>query len=342
MPGEVIDPAAGHTETAEGTPESGIVWVYHFTPDGTGDLVPNQTVEKTLAGPDGWTWVHLSLSDTRCRVWISQNAPLSELAREILLGPEEHMRLDVLGNEMVGVVPDLQQELAHVTDAIVRLCFVMSERVLISARRKPLQSVETERRAIEAGKRFPTAVSFVDALIDQFADAVARMAEDLGTELYDNIEDRVMHGGSADERPRVGRVRLQAVRVHRHLAQLRAMFHRVEHRMASDNAPVAQAIRALAQKLDSIDNEVASLHDRARLLIDEVAAKMTEDTNRRLFTLSVLTACLLPPTLITGFFGMNTKDMPFQNADGGTWTALAIAVGASAVTYWALRRMRAF
>ena len=112
--------------------------------------------------------------------------------------------------------------------------------------------------------------------------------------------------------------------------------------MSSDNAPVAQAIRALAQKLDAIDHEVGSLHDRARLLIDEVAAKMIEITNRRLFTLSILTACFLPPTLVTGFFGMNTKDMLFQNTDGGTWLALGVALAASAVSYWALHRMRAF
>ena len=116
-------------------------------------------------------------------------------------------------------------------------------------------------------------------------------------------------------------MRLQAVRVHRQLAQLRGMFHRIEPRMAAEHAPVAQAIRALAQKLDAIDHEVASLHERARLLLDEIAAKMTEITNRRLFTLSILTACLLPPTLVTGFFGMNTKDLPFQNTDGGTWMA---------------------
>jgi zinc transporter len=105
---------------------------------------------------------------------------------------------------------------------------------------------------------------------------------------------------------------------------------------------VAQAIGALAQKLDAIDNEVASLQERARLLLDEMAAKMSEVTNRRLFTLSVLTACLLPPTLVTGFFGMNTKDMPFQNTDGGTWMAFGVAAIASAASYWALRRMRAF
>jgi zinc transporter len=332
--------ASGHTAPANASPESGIVWIYHFDPDGTAKLIANDAVEQTLANHVGWTWIHLSLADTRCRAWIGNNSRLSEIAREILLGPEEHLRLDVLGHEIVGVVPDLQQEIAQATDALVRLRFVMTERILISARRTPLHSVETTRRAIEAGKRFPTAVSFLDAVIDQFADAVGRMAEKLGNEL-DNIEDRVMHGGSADERPRVGRVRLQAVRVHRQLAQLRSMFHRLEPRMAHDNAPVAQAMRALGQKLDAIDHEVSSLHDRARLMIDEVAAKMQEITNRRLYTLSILTACLLPPTLVTGFFGMNTKDMPFQNTDGGTWMAFGVALIASAVSYWALQRLRA-
>lgn len=39
---------------------------------------------------------------------------------------------------------------------------------------------------------------------------------------------------------------------------------------------------------------------------------------------------------------MNTKDLPWQNSDGGTWLALAVAAIASATSYWALRRMRAF
>ena len=65
-------------------------------------------------------------------------------------------------------------------------------------------------------------------------------------------------------------------------------------------------------------------------------------TNQRLFVLSVLTACILPPTLVTGFFGMNTKDLPFQNTDAGTWAAAVIALVAGVTCYWALRRLRAF
>jgi zinc transporter len=335
--------SASGGDTADATPQSGIVWIYHFQRDGCAALVPNDDIEGALADHVGWTWVHLSLADTRCRAWIANNMRLSEPARETLLGPDEHLRLDVLGQEIVGVVPDLQQEIAQATDVIVRLRFVMTERVLISARRTPVHSVEINRRAIEAGKRFPSSVSLLDAMIDHFADAVGHMAERLGNEL-DGIEDLLMHDDDeiGHQRPRIGRIRLQSVRVHRQLALLRAMFHRLEPRIASDHAAVAQAMRALAQKLDAIDHEVGSLQERARLLLDEVAALTAETTNRRLFTLSVLTACLLPPTLITGFFGMNTKDMPFQNTDGGTWMALLVAVAASAASYWALRRMRAF
>lgn len=332
-------PAADLADTA---PATGIVWIYRFRPDGSAELIPNEQVDRALADHGlGWTWVHLALADVRCRTWIAQHAPVSELAREVLAGPDQHVRLDMLGHEIVGVVPDLQQDFAKPSEDIVRLRFVMTERMLITARQKPVHSVETNRRAIESGKRFPTAISFLDAVIDQFADAIGRMAERLGAEL-DSAEDHVLHEEPADERQRIGRVRLQAVRVHRQLAQLRSIFHRLEPRIAADNAPVALAIRNLAQKLDAIDHEVGSLHERARLLLDELDAKMTAVTNRRLFTLSILTACLLPPTLVTGFFGMNTKDLPFQDSHGGTWMALAVAAAAGAVCYWALRRMRAF
>jgi zinc transporter len=336
------------TDLPDVAPTTGIVWAYRFGADGAATRIANEQVDAALAAPDGgWVWVHLALADQRCRAWIAKAAPVSELARELLSGADTHLRLDSIGHEghqsheLIGVLPDLHQEFTHASEDLVRLRFVMGPRLVITARQRPLHSVENTRRAVDAGKRFPSPVALLDAVIDQFADAIARMADQLGAEL-DAVEDHVMHEEPADERHRIGRVRLQAVRVHRQLAQLRSMFHRIEPRVARDNAAVAAVIGTLAQKLDGIDAEVAELHERARLLRDEMAAKMTEVTNRRLFTLSILTACLLPPTLVTGFFGMNTKDMPFQNADGGTWWALLVAAAAAALSYWALRRMRAF
>jgi len=330
------------TDLADVAPATGIVWAYRFGADGVAELIPNEQADSALAEHGaGWIWVHLGLADTRCRAWILHHAPISDLAREVLVGQDRHLRLDIVGQETLGVLPDLHQEFAEPGEDLVRLRFVMTERMLITARQQPVHSLEVNRRAIEAGKRFPTAISLLDAVVDHFADAVGRMAEKLGGEL-DRAEDHVMRDEPVTDRAGIGRVRLQAVRVHRQLAQLRTMFLRLEPRVAADNAQVGRAIRRLGQKLDSIDHEMTSLHERARLLLDELDSRMMAVTNQRLFVLSVLTACILPPTLVTGFFGMNTKDLPFQNTDAGTWFAAAAALAAGLTCFWALRRLRAF
>jgi len=329
-------------DPAVAAPATGIVWAYRFRPDGSAEPIANEQVDAALAEPGaGWVWVHLGLADNRCRAWIADAAPVSEVARELLAGSDTHLRLDIIGHELIGVLPDLHQEFTEASEDLVRLRFVMGPSFVITARQRPVHSVENTRRAVDSGKRFPTAVSLLDAIIDQFADAIARMTDQLGAEL-DTVEDHVMGEEPTDERHRIAHVRLQAMRVHRQLAQLRSMFHRAETRVARENAVVGAVITTLAQKLDGIDAEVASLHERARLLRDEIIANMAEVTNRRLLTLSILTGFLLPPTLVTGFFGMNTKDLPFQNTDGGTWWAAAIAIGVTSLTYYLLRRIRAF
>jgi hypothetical protein len=39
---------------------------------------------------------------------------------------------------------------------------------------------------------------------------------------------------------------------------------------------------------------------------------------------------------------MNPRDLPFLSAPGGSWWALAVAAAATELSYWLLRRLRAF
>src|SRR5262249_1141628 len=128
---------------ADAHPTTGIVWAYRFEPDGSAQLIPNDKVEAALASRDGaWIWVHLALANARCRSWIGLQGRVSEMARDVLGGPDRHLRLDILGQEIVGVMPDLRQEFAQPGEDLVRLRFVMTERMLITARQRPAHSVE--------------------------------------------------------------------------------------------------------------------------------------------------------------------------------------------------------
>ena len=48
---------------------------------------------------------------------------------------------------------------------------------------------------------------------------------------------------------------------------------------------------------------------------------------------------LLPPTLVTGIFGMNTKGLPLTDAETGFLWAAAIMVGVAGAAYLAMRRL---
>ena len=325
----------------QNTSENGIVWAYQFEPDGSATPLAGDTIAAALAAPAGWIWLHFALADRRGRNWLAEQAPISATAREALLGQDEHLHLDVVGHEIIGTLPDLHRELGHEGDEIARLRFVMTDRMLISARRKPLHAVELTRRAVESGRRFDAAIALIDAIMDQFADASSSLAQRLGEEL-DDVEIRLTQDAIGDERRQLGRVRLQTAQVRRQLGHVRSLFRRLEPRLPGGEGNVATAVRALTLKLDSVEHEMASVYERSHLLHDELGAKTAAITNRRLFTLSVLKACLLPPTLVSGgFFGMNTADLPLHNVAGGSWYAALIAIATGAITYLGLRLMRA-
>lgn len=335
-------PGANNGSSSMGhlTSDIGVISAYRFAADGSATKLDVAQLDAELADTHGWLWLHLNLSNRRCHDWLGVNAPISELARETLVDPDEHVRLDIFGDEIVAVLPDLHQEFLQEGDDLVRVHFAISPRLMITARRKPLRAIELTRRAIDLGRKFPTPVSLFDAIADQFADVIGRYSAGLGDEL-DVVENHVLHDEIDDERMRLGRVRLQAIRTRRQLSQIRALFHGVEEREDVESEALSTAMRKLAQKFDALDYEFSALYERARLLQDEIAGRMTAITNRRLFTLSVLTACMLPSTLVTGFFGMNTKDMPFQSGDGGTWYALLLVIAAGGLTWWLLRRTKA-
>ncbi len=84
------------------------------------------------------------------------------------------------------------------------------------------------------------------------------------------------------------------------------------------------------------------MRDRARLLQEEVGAKMVEETNNHLHVLSILTMLFLPPTLITGVFGMNTKGLPFTENDYAFLLAIGLLFSSSLIVYLVMRRLGMF
>ena len=301
------------TSIAQAQDIPGLSFAYRFR-DGEAERLDGPAAARALHEPGGWLWLHVILTAPGAREFVGE-APIPERARAILLSDDDHLRLEPVAGGVAGVFADFLRDMTEDTRAIGRLRFALTDTLVISGRRDALGAIARTLDAIGEGCRFPHAVALLETIVGHFADAVAQVAEELADTL-DAIEDRVLDSQPSDERRSLLPVRRTAVRLHRQLASLRVLFRRWGA-PGSGELPtrIGEAAARLAQRLDSLDLEIVSLQDRAKLLQDEIAAKLADATNRNLFVLSVATVCLLPPTLVTGVFGMNVSDLPFVKGE---------------------------
>ncbi|MHC1943236.1 transporter [Bradyrhizobium sp. UFLA06-06] len=325
----------GSLLTREAVP--GLVWAFRLHHDGRAESLPiDAPIEPSH---DGRLWLHFNLTDVRTRAWLA-NMHIPQLARDLLLSNDNFQQIHVVDNCVYGVFSDLVRDVEAATRETGFLRFAMTERLLISGRHQALCSADATRRVLEGGHRVGSVAALLEKIVDEIADTMDRMADKIGTDI-DAIEERVLAEDTGSElRKNLSRMRRTCVRLHRQLAGLRVLFHRLEQKNTDDLSPALRLQAGkLAQRLDGLDHDIVELHERSRLLEEELRFKLEEESNKHLHALSVVTMMLLPPTLVTGIFGMNTKGLPLTDVDSGFLVAAGLLVGSALLAYLLMRRL---
>lgn len=323
-----------------GEPFPGFIWAYRFRGDGAPEKLNPEKLDAALEAGEGWIWLHLNLANVRALEWIASDAPIPKEAKLLFQQGDEHQTLQASEDGVIfGIFSDLKQEFNQRTsEDTAKLRFCVTERLMISARRTPLQAVEEARRLVEEGRRFPTAIKLLEAIVLRFCDGVAKVARGLSSSL-DRIEDRVVFDDPDDERASIGPLRRTALRLHRQLQHLSVLFHDFaedhDHLLPEDTRLVAARIE---RRLSALDHDIRDIHERARVVSDEVSAKLAQQANRNLNTLSLLTALFVPPTLVTGMWGMNVS-LPFKDNENGMWIVLSICLASTIAVLVAWKAM---
>ncbi|MEP6906675.1 MAG: CorA family divalent cation transporter [Pseudoxanthomonas sp.] len=326
-----------------------LVWAYAFDAGCNARPLEVQSLNavrlQSLRAEGNWLWLHFNTSDARTVQAIS-SLDLPEAACETLLSHDTHVSLQLEGTTAFGVFVDWCHQRGTDPDkrSFVRddqevgwMHFAVGQGLVVSARRQALRSVEQVRQHVAGGVTFDSETDLLEGIVSQFAASVAHATLELGEQL-DRIEDRVLADSIGEERRDLALLRRRAVTMHRPLTALRRVLRQFEQRHGVSTHPLVPAAARLSQHFDELDSHVATLHERARLLQDEVAAKLAEQTNRHLFVLSVVTALLLPPTLVVGVFGMNMGNLPLIHSTHGFGVAMGLCVASSVFVYVLLRR----
>ncbi len=318
----------------------GCAFVLRFDEEGRAEPGGAKDVERVGAPGEGFVWLHLDLNDLNVHALLKRLGVLNDDARQTLSKRIDRQFIEHSGNVVWGAFVDHERGLSGRLPETDYLRFAFGEQFLVSARQRPLTAVEYTLTALGAGRLASSPLELFETVVGHLCDELSRMIFELSSAL-DHIEERIVTDGQGlDERATLGPTRRAALRLAREVGGLRSPLLRLETIV---NDPEEEELREagarLARRVDVLAHDLSEVQDRARLLQDELSAINSLVTNDRLYVLTVVTTLLLPATFVTGFFGMNTKNLPFTETTNGTAYAAALCVAASLVVLFFMRRL---
>ena len=320
-----------------GAQQNGLLCGYRFSPTECGEPIDlAQAVEwlKQPAGDASFIWLHFDLTAATSQAWMQANLPLAPEFFEALQQGSRSTRIEDAQDNLIAVVNDVAYEFAFDPSEIATLWMSVDARLAVSARAHPLRSIDRLREAVKQGVRFRSSVDLLNHLLKDQGDVLVRIVRE-ATLKVDGIEDSLLRGRLDRRRAELGQLRRVLVRLQRLLApEPGALFRLLRQPPPWVAANDLDELRQATEEFSLVIRDLAALQERIKLLQEEIAAEVGEQTNRSLFTLTMVTVLALPINITTGFFGMNVGGIPFGEHKHGFLVVVLLVVVFTALAGW--------
>jgi len=334
------------SELAYGSDKTGLVWGYLFKSGEPPRQIECDSALQWLAEPaeshaGEFIWLHLSLSNAAAERWMRQSLRLADAFYESLHEGVGSTRLEVEGESLVAVMHDVLFNLTFDASNISTVSLCMDPRLVVTARLRPLRSVDRLRASLKAGQSIRSTGELLAHLLHEQADVLVDIIRQ-STAQVDAVEDHLLANRIATSRSELSSLRRSLVRLQRLLAPEPAALFRLVNRppgwLADEDIG---ELRQAAEVFSTAVVDAGALTERVKILQEELSALINEHSNRTLFTLTLVTVLALPINVVTGLLGMNVGGMPLsQHRQGFLLVVAGLAVVTGLLAYLLLVRRR--
>lgn len=328
-----------NAEIPYGSDSSGLICGYLFAPEQAGRPVDAASAKRWLAAAGDthaheFIWLHFSLSNVNSTRWLGENLPLPEEYYETMREGTGSTRIEQAEDCLIAVINDVVYEFSYEASQTATLWMCVHHNFVVSARLHPLRSVDRLQGSIKAGEQIGSPVFLLAHLLRDQAAVLQQIARHATTQV-DQIEDRLLAGATDARRGTLGALRRLFVRLRRLLApEPGALFRLLNRPPPWFDENDAQELRAATEESTVVLNDLSTLQERTKLLQEEISAHTTEQTNRSVFLLTMVTVLALPINIVAGLLGMNVGGIPLAENPHGFWIIAAIVASFTCVVGW--------
>lgn len=317
-------------------PASGLL--HAFVLDGT------SSTELDWAAIDRWTpeggvlWLTLDYSRPDVQDWLEHRSGIDPIVRDALLDIDPRPRAVPHGDDLLLIVRGINQNLGAEPEDMVSVRAFIQPRRIVTLRHRMSRSLES--LAVEVGKgKGPHSVAELTAeLVERMVEHAVGRVDTLGDAIAAD-EDEVLTETRGELRGKLADHRRRAIALRRFLAPQREMLAKLASlTMAWADDTFRERIAETADRMTRTVEELDAARDRAAVTQEELASRLQEMTNHRLYVLSIITAVFLPLGFVCALLGVNVGGVPLQKDDWAFWALCGLFVVGVAIQWWIFRR----
>lgn len=315
------------------------IFGFEFKPDGVIEPINWATVMPTAACPtSGWRWLHFNRLAAETRDWLETSSDLDETVISALLQSETRPRCAAYEDGVLLNLRGINHNPGAEPEDMISVRIWATGNLVISMRSYPVRAVHEVREEVSSGALDDLSpggllVAIADKLIDKIEPVVEQLKEEA-----DEFEEQLLTSKEHLRATPLAEFRSTILILRRYiLPQRDAMVQLQREGRRLLLADQSMHIREAADRITRISEELDSIRDRAAVLQDQLAGQRQELLNRRLLTLSIISAFFLPLTFFTGLLGMNLAGIPFHDEE---WSFGAVVAGTATLSIGLLGLLR--
>jgi len=286
--------------------DDGLIWAYRVDATGQGEQIGWDELDEA----DGaFLWMHLDFREANAERWIRERSGLGEIEIEALLADETRPRSTRMEHGDMIVLRGVNLNPGADPEDMVSVRFWVEPNRVITVRRRRLLALQDVREELVRGRGPKSVGEFV-------ADAASRLVERMGgvlTDLDENLDavEESGEGSTTHKRRQLLDLRREAIALRRYLAPQRdALARLATDRIEWLGDRERLQLREVLDRTTRFVEDLEEARERAAVTQEELAGRLAEQLNQRMYALSIVAGVFLPLSFATGLLGINVAGIP--------------------------------
>ena len=264
----------------------------------------------SVARTDKILWLHFDYSSSEAIDWITNKSNIDSIAIDALLTEETRPRTTILDDSLLIALRGVNLNPNSKPEDMVSIRLFISPTLIISTRKRNLLSVVDLVDSLKKGVGPKSSSEF---LIDLTYRITSRM-EDIIDQIEDRadfLEENIIDSSDIKFRNEILAIRRESIILRRYLFPQKEAMNKLYHdKITWINEYQRLELRETNDQLIRHIEELDTIRDKVALIQEELANILSDQMNKKMYVLSIISAIFLPISFLTGLLGINIGGIP--------------------------------